>query len=528
MTKIFSEIWSRAVMTLLLLVLTTATAWAQFVWIGSEGVEQVNTGLDNGSGTSGHWFSYSDNGDGGNSKVVWGVELDYDDPCLFAPVVKACGGISATAALGDGTLKLEYNPYTPFVGVGFNVAGEGQDGDPEPADASAWEGIAIAYTCDVDATLELGLGDVDATIAYANPFVPLPSSTTGNVVRVRWSDFKQPDWYKGTTKVSGEEAACQLVCIKFKVQSEPGDYHFNIYGIGSYDAELPTTPPVTVTEQILMDGDVLTGEIDAPTCIKIADGATVTLKDFSFDHENFDNAVILFSCPGITCLGNATIILEGENYVTSIMGMYPAIQAGPQGTTLTIKGSGSLTAKTIGNSTSIGGANQQDCGDIVIEGGDIFAVGDMVGAGIGSGYQGSCGNITISGGTVEARGGMGGASIGSAYQGSCGNITITDGITKVVAHYSGMAGVYIGEGSEGTCGTVTISSNLEDVVTSGWDMDNQQEIEYRTLQPKNTAIEGITAFDTDGAWYTLTGMKMEGEPTAPGVYVKDGKRYIIR
>ena len=42
-------------------------------------------------------------------------------------------------------------------------------------------------------------------------------------------------------------------------------------------------------------------------------------------------------------------------------------------------------------------------------------------------------------------------------------------------------------------------------------------------------IEGIDATDTaDGAWYTLTGVKLEGEPTEKGVYVKDGKKYFIR
>ena len=43
------------------------------------------------------------------------------------------------------------------------------------------------------------------------------------------------------------------------------------------------------------------------------------------------------------------------------------------------------------------------------------------------------------------------------------------------------------------------------------------------------AIESIDAIDTtDGAWYTLSGMKLEGEPTEKGVYVKDGKKYFIR
>ena len=43
------------------------------------------------------------------------------------------------------------------------------------------------------------------------------------------------------------------------------------------------------------------------------------------------------------------------------------------------------------------------------------------------------------------------------------------------------------------------------------------------------AIESIAATDTaNGAWYTLTGVKLEGEPTAPGVYVKDGRKVMVK
>ena len=43
------------------------------------------------------------------------------------------------------------------------------------------------------------------------------------------------------------------------------------------------------------------------------------------------------------------------------------------------------------------------------------------------------------------------------------------------------------------------------------------------------AIESITSSDaSDGAWYTLNGQKLDGEPTAPGVYVKDGKKVVVK
>lgn len=42
-------------------------------------------------------------------------------------------------------------------------------------------------------------------------------------------------------------------------------------------------------------------------------------------------------------------------------------------------------------------------------------------------------------------------------------------------------------------------------------------------------IEGVSAIDTtDGAWFTITGVQLEGEPTAPGVYVKDGRKVMVK
>jgi hypothetical protein len=43
------------------------------------------------------------------------------------------------------------------------------------------------------------------------------------------------------------------------------------------------------------------------------------------------------------------------------------------------------------------------------------------------------------------------------------------------------------------------------------------------------AIQGVTSADaSDNVWYTLDGMKLQGEPTVPGVYVKDGKKVVVK
>lgn len=220
---------------LALLSVSAAFAGEFKTWYGDD--YQIQTGLGNETNTHGYWYSYNDNDDGGNSKVVWPVESDsynaYDGS--MDPVVEHCGGICGSAVLDKGILT-----YNPFVGIGFNVVGEGASGNPVPGDASAWGGLCITYTSSVAPSLELGLGEFDATIGYANPAAPLSKAAAAAASKaIPWSGFSQPSWYKGTTKISGEEAAKQLVSVKFKMQAQPGTYDFNICGIGPYDGSCP-------------------------------------------------------------------------------------------------------------------------------------------------------------------------------------------------------------------------------------------------------------------------------------------------
>ena len=172
------------------------------------------------------------------------------------------------------------------------------------------------------------------------------------------------------------------------------------------------------------DGETLTGTLGKNVQISIADGATVTLDDATInDGENSSS----YKWAGITCLGDATIILSGTNTVKGFHENYPGIHV-PSGKTLTIQGSGSLTASSNGH-----------------------------GAGIGGGRSIACGNIHIKGGTVTATGGYAAAGIGGGSDATCGYITITSGVTSVTATKGETAPYSIGAGgNEGTCGTVTI------------------------------------------------------------------------
>ena len=192
------------------------------------------------------------------------------------------------------------------------------------------------------------------------------------------------------------------------------------------------------------DGDVLTGSAENKE-ISIAAGASVTLSGVTISGN---------SSAGLKCLGDAIITLEGTNSVAINNSVYPAIKAGPSGTTLEIKGTGSLTATGGNICAGIGSGQYGTCGNITISGGSVTATGRDCAAGIGSCLYGTCGNIAISGGRVTAMGGYGGAGIGTGKNGACGNITISGG--RVTAMGGGDA-AGIGSGFAGTCGNITVS-----------------------------------------------------------------------
>jgi len=179
------------------------------------------------------------------------------------------------------------------------------------------------------------------------------------------------------------------------------------------------------------DGDILTETLGTNVKISIADGAEIALRDMAIngiDNESYQWA-------GITCLGDATIILKDgtTNSVKGFRNGYPGIFV-PENKTLTIKG------ETEGT-------------------GSLNASSNRDGAGIGGGYDLDCGNIDIQGGTITATGGTMGAGIGGGPLASCGNITITTGVTKVTATKGEDAPYSIGAGNSGTCGTVTIGGD---------------------------------------------------------------------
>ena len=190
-----------------------------------------------------------------------------------------------------------------------------------------------------------------------------------------------------------------------------------LVGITGTWAQTIVTLTESTGEVTVGNGYVLTGTGGANTRVKIAAGATVTLRDV-----DITNIADYKYWAGITCLGNATIILEGENKVKGGNPYYPGILI-VKNCTLTIQGSGSLHASSNGFGAGIGSRgdeNYDSCGNIVINSGTIYAEGGYDCAGIGSAgddeYEHRCGNITINGGNITAKGDTG---IGCGEEGRC-------------------------------------------------------------------------------------------------------------
>ncbi len=282
------------------------------------------------------------------------------------------------------------------------------------------------------------------------------------------------------------------------------------------------------------NGDILTGKLVGNYKISIADGATVTLKNATI--QGTQN--VAGEWAGITCEGDCNIMLKGVNTVQGFLYEYPGIYV-PEGKTLTIDGSGKLSASSgfgedgLGYAAGIGGGFEMSCGNIEIKGGVITATGG--GAGIGTGTvshddgEFSCGNITISGGTVTATGFDEAAGIGTGYNyGSLtmGNITISGG---TVTATGGDAAVGIGTGSNYgslTMGNITISGGT--VTATGGDDADAAGIgtgyNYGSLTMGNITISGgmvVASGYYDGAGIG-TGGYNAGEITIGNITISGG------
>jgi hypothetical protein len=379
------------------------------------------------------------------TNVVRGFQEDY--PGIFVPAGKTL------TIRGDGSLTASSNGRAAGIGAGYgiacgNIVVEGGAVHATGGEGAAGIGGGYSASCGAIA-IGSGIASVTATCGSPgeNPIGAGYGSSCGGVVL-------------GGGLVDTTSGSTRTIV--------PGIYPGIDYGKTVFLSSVSTNTTVA-------DGFLVMGTLGSQTKISIADGATVTISNVVINGVN-DSAS---RWAGITCLGDATIVLEGTNVVRGFQKDHPGIFV-PTNKTLTIRGGGSLAASSNGRGAGIGGGSRIDCGDIVVESGTVTATGGSDAAGIGGARTGSCGDIVIGGGTVTATGdtGIGGgyrapcgdiaieggtvtatgnvaAGIGSAYSSACGGITISGG--TVTASCGGDYAAGIGSGDDGSCGAISIT-----------------------------------------------------------------------
>jgi len=179
----------------------------------------VETGLDNGTETSGYWFSFDDDMSGvGSVKLPQplGIEYPTGDE-VYDYCMGACGELDFAK---EGCL-----------GIGFHVAGivDPLDGDLPAAKAniSSWGGLCVTYASDSDLevilayTQEGGFGNLSRM-----PKMTLPKSIKLKTVCADWDDFMT---------VFSEVSTTFMTSILFAVQGEANTKsRINIRGLGKY------------------------------------------------------------------------------------------------------------------------------------------------------------------------------------------------------------------------------------------------------------------------------------------------------
>lgn len=233
--------------------------------------------------------------------------------------------------------------------------------------------------------------------------------------------------------------------------------------------------------------------------------ATVTLDGVNIDMSSMQYGACAFKLEGGA---NVTLILaEGTTNVLKSADLCAGLQA-PEGTTLTIQGSGSLEATGGSEGTGIGGGAGNVGGTITITGGTVTATGGGLAAGIGGSgdlnlSQTRTSPILITGGTVTAQGGSDAAGIGGGPLIFCGPILITGG---TVTAQGGRGFVGIGGGSSlgggdmptetliiGPEATLTEGTELTTEYTNGFVFNNSAEAKVKgnlTLTVNMTIPEG--------------------------------------
>lgn len=301
-----------------------------------------------------------------------------------------------------------------------------------------------------------GKSDGAAGTEYPAAQLPVSASDSASVISA-YSHTAQAASAAVKSAAFAAPKAAGTACGDFTVYGNSSDFSFD-----------------TATGILTISGGNVTVEgKGAPTTNTIIvakdKSANVTLKDVNIDVGATEDACAFKIEDDST--GNVNMILEGKNTLISGGG-----QAGLEKScsnaqnnknygTLTISGNGSLHAESKVSDVNsgdeytgagIGGGYDCESCNIVIEGGDITAIG-VQGAGIGGGANKGSKNIVFNGGNIHASS-IYDAGIGGGMNGNGEDITINGGNVTAVGGKDGGAG--IGGGITGIGKNITVNGGI--------------------------------------------------------------------
>ena len=259
-------------------------------------------------------------------------------------------------------------------------------------------------------------------------------------------DVSGPD---GETSVSGNDVtvygAAATATGTLTVEGSSESY--------SYDAEKDVITVKNGAELTFHSADGYGAENYSHTRIYVEKDAKATLTLDGVYINVSDKAVSPLEIAENSA-GVVSVVLKNNNVLIAGEKAAGIQKNGTAEGTLTISGSGALTAQGGKYGAGIGSGYEKAGSNISISGEEVTATGGYGGAGIGGGMYGAGISITISGGMVTATGGSYGAGIGSGYHESASNIIISGGTIIATGGYNGAG---IGGGKNGVGSDISIS-----------------------------------------------------------------------
>lgn len=231
----------------------------------------------------------------------------------------------------------------------------------------------------------------------------------------------------------------------------------------------------------------------------------------------------------LTIIGDGVLTANGSNNGAGI-GVDPGAtltigqHVGPFPAPVTVNANGGSTGGALG-AAGIGGDNNDNFGNVIINSGIVNAVGGGSAAGIGSGHGGTAwtatGNITINGGWVHATGGDGAAGVATGAGLGCGEnvnyggtISINGGVVHAIGGDENQASIGGGGSGIGDRNNGTFIANGNAVIVAPWGIgDTSHQADWKCILLAGETVD----YDATTGDVTFTG----GTPQVVGDVVAD-------